>query len=127
MAASAAPSAGNVARSPLVNRILAKLNLYPKVIDPRTGRDIVFPSGIQGRVDKALRVTWNSSSDRAAFIAEWYRRGYATPRGGWARYDIHHIQPLEFGGTNDFWNLVPVERGTHSRLFNDFWRLFEGL
>ena len=62
-----------------------------------------------------------------AFIAEWSRRGYATPRGGWARYDIHHIQPLEFGGTNDFWNLVPVERGTHSRLFNDFWRLFEGL
>ena len=33
----------------------------------------------------------------------------------------------EFGGTNDFWNLVPVERGTHSRLFNYFWKLFGGL
>lgn len=32
-----------------------------------------------------------------------------TKRGGWAEYDIHHIKPREYGGTNDFWNLVPVQ------------------
>jgi hypothetical protein len=112
---------------PLVARIQGKLNLYPKVIDPRTGRAIRFPSGIKGPVEKSLRVPWDSKNDRAAFIAEWHRRRYAVPRGGWSNYDIHHIQPRELGGTNDFWNLVPVERKTHQKLFNDFWEEFTGL
>ncbi len=117
----------HASNSGLVARIQGKLNLYPKVIDPRTGRHIQFPSGIKGPVDKSLRVAWDSKMDRAALIAEWHRRGYATPRGGWDKFDIHHIQPREFGGTNDFWNLVPVERNTHQELFNEFWREFTGL
>ena len=52
------------------------------------------------------------------------RSGYKTPRGGWERYDIHHIKPREFGGGNDFWNLVPVEQQMHQDLFNSFWRDF---
>ena len=32
-----------------------------------------------------------------------------------------------FGGGNDFWNLVPVERQTHWDLFNSFWGQFNGL
>jgi len=111
----------------LVARIQAKMSLYPKVVDPRTGRNILFPTAIKKRVGKEFRHTWDSSADRGAYIAEWYRRGYETPIGGWNKYDIHHIQPLEFGGTNDFWNLVPVERGTHRKEFNAFWREFDEL
>ncbi len=44
-----------------------------------------------------------------------------------AQYDIHHIHPREFGGTNDFWNLVPVERASTHKLFNTLWREFDGL
>ncbi|EAQ79165.1 HNH endonuclease signature motif containing protein [Blastopirellula marina] len=113
--------------STLVVRIQAKLDLYPKVVDARTGRNIPFPSEIKGRVDRSLRVSWDSKMDRAAFISDWHRRGYATPKGGWDKYDIHHIHPREFGGTNDFWNLVPVERVAHQNLFNEFWREFVGL
>lgn len=36
-------------------------------------------------------------------------------------------KPREFGGTNDFWNLVPVERTTHQKEFNAFWRQFGAL
>jgi hypothetical protein len=111
----------------LVAQTQSKLRLYPKVVDPRTGRNINFPSSVIGPVEKSLRVDWDSKTDRAAFIAEWYRRGFVTPKGGWERYDIHHIHPREFGGTNDFWNLVPVERGTHQELFNEFWQDFRGL
>jgi RHS repeat-associated protein len=114
-------------KSALVARILAKIDLYPKVIDPRTGRHIPFPSAIKNRVADAERITWDSKSDRATFIAEWHGRGYETPRAGWDKCDIHHIQPREFGGSNDFWNLVPVERTTHQKLFNEFWREFTGL
>lgn len=107
----------------LVARIQSKLDLYPKVVDARTGRHIGFPSGITGKIDKSLRVLW-TKQHRAEFIAEWKRRGYAEPVGGWDKYDVHHIQPREFGGTNDFWNLAPVERNTHQNLFNEFWREF---
>ena len=32
----------------------------------------------------------------------------ATPRGGWDKYQIHHIIPLQYGGTNDFDNEVAL-------------------
>lgn len=112
--------------SSLVGRIRGMLGLYPKVVDPRTGRNIPFLSGIGGKIPVAERVSWGTT-ERGAFIKEWYDRGYAPPRGGWAEYDIHHIQPREFGGSNDFWNLVPVQRQTHQDLFNAFWREFGGL
>jgi hypothetical protein len=118
------PTSKRLISSDLVARLQAKLGAYPKVVDPRTGRNIGFPTGIVRRVDSTLRVSWDSKLDRATFIAEWYRRGYPTPPGGWPNYDIHHIHPREFGGTNDFWNLVPVERETHQELFNEFWREF---
>ncbi len=107
-------------------QVRAKLDLYPQVIDPRTAREIPFPIGVGQRVDKRFRVAWDSKADRAAFIAEWHRQGYAQPPGGWNQYDIHHVHPREFGGSNDFWNLVPVERGTHQSQFNSFWREFIG-
>lgn len=76
------------------------------------------------RVLREQRVPWGPK-ERAAFIAEWIRRTYPVPAGGWNNYDIHHIRPREFGGTNNFDNLVPVERQTDHRLFNEFWREYE--
>ena len=99
-----------------------KLNLYPEVLDPRTGRAIPLPT-TNNIVGKELRVQWGAT-ERSTFIKDWYNRGYSTPRGGWEHYDIHHILPREYGGTNEFWNLVPVERATHQQLFNSFWRNF---
>ena len=109
-----------------VARIQGLLSRYPCIIDPRTHSRVPFPSGVRDIVDQGSRVSW-TKYDRAAFIAEWCRRGFPEPRGGWANYDIHHILPREFGGTNDFWNLVPVERLAHQDLLNSFWRTFAGL
>ncbi|WP_420712868.1 HNH endonuclease signature motif containing protein [Gordonia sp. MP11Mi] len=39
---------------------------------------------------------------------------------GW---EIHHIIPREFGGTNEFNNLVPLPREIHY-LFTDWFRYF---
>jgi hypothetical protein len=122
---SCGPTAGRNVTDPRVARVLSRLDQYPRVIDPRTGRHIPFPSDVRGVVPRAQRVTWDNF-DRARYIAEWHRRGYPTPRSGWEHYDIHHIRPREYGGSNDFWNLVPVERNTH-QLFNRFWEQFPGL
>lgn len=106
----------------IIAKIKAKLNLYPNVIDPRTGRRIPLPF-VSNKVPKEDRVDWNKE-ERRKYIAEWYDRGYETPQGGWDKYDIHHIKPREFGGDNTFENLVPVERNTHQKEFNTFWREF---
>ena len=116
-------SGGKGGLNDLTKRIKLKMGLYPKIIDPRTGRQIKFPTNNLYKIDKSQRVTWDSQ-DRYKFIKEWNDRGYQTPRGGWNNYDIHHIQPIEFGGSNQFQNLVPVERKTHQKLFNEFWREF---
>jgi hypothetical protein len=94
---------------------------YPEVIDPRTGEPIHFPGEGLQKVPVSERVTWGAQ-ERGAFIKEWYDRGYPTPEGGWSGYDIHHIQPREYGGTNDFDNLVPVPRDVHQQQFNPWWR-----
>jgi RHS repeat-associated protein len=105
----------------MVSQTIARIWRYPKVIDPRSGRPIHFPTGNLATVDKADRAPWGLE-ERANYIREWYVRGYATPRGGWDKYDIHHIHPRKLGGGNDFSNLVPVEKGTHREQFNKFWR-----
>ena len=84
---------------------------------------IPFPGNVS-RVGAADRAPGLSSQGRGAYIKEWYDRGYSTPEGGWPEYDIHHIQPTEFGGTNVFDNLVPVRRSVHQLEFNPWWRSY---
>jgi len=94
---------------------------YPVVNDPRTGRPIPPPPKGLAKVPEDQRVSWDGSSDRDRFIREWHERGFSEPEGGWSKYDIHHSIPREYGGTNDFDNLVPVLRGDHQDLFNRWW------
>jgi hypothetical protein len=96
---------------------------YPKVIDPRTGKPISEPPEGLEIAPQNQRVPWGGQ-ERAAFIRDWYDRGYTTPSGGWERYDLHHIIPREYGGSNDFWNIVPVERGVHQQQLNPWWNRY---
>ena len=94
--------------------------LYPSITDVKTGNPIPFPDNAPTQpVPQANRVSWGNI-ERGAFIKEWLDRNYPTPPGGWGNYDIHHILPREFGGTNDFSNLTPVVRGTHPQ-FTNWW------
>ena len=93
---------------------------YPEVLNPGTGELIPYPGSGLSKVPVSERVSWGAK-ERGEFIKEWYDNGYSTPPGGWAGYDIHHIQPRELGGTNDFDNLVPVLRDVHQQQFNSWW------
>ena len=87
---------------------------YPSIIDPRTGQEMPFPEGELHRLEAGQEpVEWNNIT-RGAYIKEWIDRGYPEPSEGWKPYDIHHLLPREFGGTNDFWNLVPILRTVHN-------------
>ena len=93
---------------------------YPEVNDPRTNQPIPAPPDNLQLIPPNQRSSWNLT-DRANFIRQWYEKGYANPKGGWELYDIHHIIPREYGGTNDFDNLVPVLRDTHQQQLNAWW------
>jgi len=82
---------------------------------------MITPAAGLTKVPVAERVAWGSK-ERGAFIKQWYDEGLETPAGGWADYDIHHIVPREYGGTNSFDNLVPVLRTTHQQEVNAWWR-----
>ena len=69
-------------------------------------------------------VEW-TNKDRAEFIAEYVTR-YGDPKQkdpdfDWSDYDIHHIIPREYGGTNDFDNLIPLPRPFHQKNVNSWW------
>src|SRR5262249_53313676 len=86
---------------------------HPSVTDPRTGLEMPFPAGSLQSVPDEDRVVWNKMT-RGAYIKEWYDRGYEDLPQPWEAYDSYHILPKEFGGTNDFWNLVPILKTVHN-------------
>jgi hypothetical protein len=96
---------------------------YPNVPDPRTGNPIAYPGSGLTIVPKANRVPWGPM-ERAAYIKEWFNRGFGKLPGKWSDYDIHHIRPREYGGTNDFDNLVPIPRPVHQQQFNPWWQKY---
>ena len=110
---------------------------YPKITDVKTGKLMEFPEGDLEIVPKENRVEWYRNQSLANvnrtdpimckrdFIEEWYNRGYNTPSGGWGLYDIHHIKPRQYGGSNSFDNLTPVQKNTHDTL-DTLWKSFGG-
>jgi hypothetical protein len=97
---------------------------YPRVLDPRTGQNIPFPEGTLMIVPSEQRTKWNKQG-RRNFITEWHERGYPRAPDNWvgSETQVHHIKPLERGGTNDFWNLVPLHPDAH-KFFTDYWRTY---
>ncbi len=71
-------------------------------------------------VPQENRVLW-TARDLNSYRIEWAGQGNDDPPGGWGDYDIHHIIPRAYGGTNDFNNLIPVLRTYHQKVINP-WR-----
>lgn len=104
------------------NGVNTKGEPYPQLIDPRTGQPIHYPGDGVRVVPKSRRVEWGETQ-RNAFRREWERR-YGVPEGGWGQYQIHHIQPRQFGGSNAFENLVPLRHSDHVQ-YSRWWTNFE--
>ncbi|TAF34693.1 MAG: HNH endonuclease [Cytophagales bacterium] len=97
---------------------------YPKVVVEGFG-EVPFPTGQISKVTPSpasLRSEFNKIRNSGEFRACWEAQGrpWPTPSTG-SRIDIHHIQPLGYGGTNAFENLVPLDYNTQHKLFNSWW------
>lgn len=69
------------------------------------------------RVRKRRRREFNRH--KARLIEQWQRRYDAEwpidPKTGW-KVDAHHIEELQYGGSNTLENLMPIPSGEHSRV-----------
>lgn len=96
---------------------------YPQIIDPRTMQPISYPGDKLAKVPANKRAAPLTSEDRAKYIKEFEDRGYRLlPGQRWEDMQLHHIRPREYGGTNTFDNLVPVQGAAHRELFNRWWQ-----
>lgn len=95
-----------------------KLSEYPDIVDEHSGIVMKEPA----------TTTWSygyvapplTSDERGKYI-KWYIDTYGNPGYDWSQYDIHHIRPREYGGTNDYYNLMPIDRWTHQNVVNPWW------
>jgi hypothetical protein len=111
------PLAGMDNSTPVVN---SKGVPYPDVEVPGYGK-IPFPEGPYTPNNAATLRTPFNQSVRAEFKNWWLEQGRPLPNGP---IEIHHIQPLQYGGNNSFLNLVPLSPQVH-REFTTWWMTFK--
>jgi RHS repeat-associated protein len=92
---------------------------YPKLKVPGYG-EIPFPEPPYGPNNTGLRNSFTTTY-KNNFKTWWITQGRPWPSG---KINIHHIKPLQFGGTNAFENLVPLSIPDHF-LYTSWWRLFK--
>jgi hypothetical protein len=91
---------------------------YPDVNVPGFGK-VPFPNGPYSPNNTSLRSQFTLSY-KQQFKQWWINQGRPWPSGN---INIHHIKPLEFGGTNAFENLVPLSAESHQS-FTIWWGYF---
>jgi hypothetical protein len=93
--------------------------------DPNSDKTMYTPTTtLMKQVPADQRVPWNNEL-RGEYIAK-YIQTYGDPKKkdpkfNWSDYDIHHIIPREYGGTNDFNNLIPLKREFHQQNVTPWW------
>ncbi|WP_050748940.1 HNH endonuclease [Shouchella clausii] len=55
---------------------------------------------------------------------KWYIGQYCDPKINWDTYNIHHIIPLKYGGTNAMNNLFHLPRDFHQKKATLWWSAY---
>lgn len=94
---------------------------YPQYTDVESGKEMRFPTLGLKVVDKEQRVRW-TDTERKAFKTEYEKRYNNGKSMDWTGIEIHHIDPREYGGTNNFNNLIPLPKEFHRKQVNSWWK-----
>jgi hypothetical protein len=84
---------------------------YPKYTDSRSGITVPEPSISWAKTTSG---SW-TSADRSNYL-KWYERTYCSGKAqNWTGYEVHHMRPRAYGGTNATSNLLPLPTSVHSK------------
>lgn len=90
---------------------------YPQYTCPVSEIYCVAP--YYSNFQKTNSIAWNG---RNAYI-KWFNNKYNNGKNpwDWSGYEIHHIRPRQYGGTNEYSNLIPLPKNIHTT-FTTWWR-----
>lgn len=99
-----------------INFLIKKAVRYPEYTCPVSGIYCVPP--YYSNFAAGTSVAWNG---RNAYI-KWFNNTYNNGKDpwDWSDYQIHHIRPRKYGGTNEYSNLIPLTKSTHN-IFSTWW------
>ncbi|NRR19431.1 HNH endonuclease [Brevibacillus sp. MS2.2] len=98
--------------------------IYPDYVDPQSNIELIKPPA-----DLVSQTRGRDSGYRTRF-EKHYNSHYGTPQYfSWNEVEIHHMIPLEYWGTNDVDNLIPLLKDKYNNNYimyhsevTDWWR-----
>jgi hypothetical protein len=98
--------------------------IYPDYVDPQSNIELIKPDA------DLVPKTRSRSADYQKKFRDHYTANYGAPQYfNWAEVEIHHMIPLEYWGTNDVDNLIPLLKKGYSNDYilyhhevTDWWR-----
>lgn len=110
---------GNVTYSTYEFLYNKKAVRYPDYTDSGSKKKLTVPATNLSVVPVSQRVSW-TSTDRKNYIS-WYNKNYPNKINDWSKYQIHHIKPRQYGGTNSNSNLIPLLTTYHQKTVSPWW------
>jgi hypothetical protein len=97
-----------------------KAMVYPEYTNTQMNQVVTEPTiaNMPILLPKTSRAVWDKTSRK--YYKQWVDSTYGEPTGGWAQYHCHHIIPKEYGGNNNYSNLIPLEISVH-KVFSKWW------
>jgi hypothetical protein len=94
---------------------------YPSYVDPVSKKVMTVPSSaLWSKVPKSDRVKWGNTQRKK--YRNWYDSTYKPLK--WSEYDIHHIRPKIYGGSNNNSNLIPLKKSYHRGIVTPWWSAY---
>ncbi|PAD17369.1 HNH endonuclease signature motif containing protein [Shouchella clausii] len=100
-----------------------KAVLYPQYYNSHNKRYMPAPARADMKVVPADKRTERDKNIRDKYI-KWYIGQYGDPKISWKAYDLHHVIPLEYGGTNAMNNLFHLPRDFHQKKVTPWWNAY---
>ena len=88
----------------------AKAVRYPLVLEVYSGKKLLSPP-----TNYIVKQTPRDSYYRSKYISN-FEGTYPKANVTWSNYQIHHIRPLKYGGTNSLFNGIAITNAQHSLL-----------
>jgi hypothetical protein len=89
--------------------------IYPTYKDPGSGKTLTVPEYTTWSKNY---VTGWTTTDRNKY-RNWYNDNYRDLN--WSNYEVHHIRPRNYGGTNSNTNLIPLPTDFHRKVVSPWW------
>ncbi|PAF27248.1 hypothetical protein CHH61_04345 [Shouchella clausii] len=123
-------TAGWIGSAPLTKQLTEgpfltnkKAALYPQYYNSHNKRYMPAPARADMKVVPADQRTKRDPKIINKY-QKWYIGQYGDPKIKWESYDIHHIIPLKYGGTNAMNNLIHLPRDFHQKKVTPWWSAY---